>query len=678
MAITDTPELLAPAGSAEALEAALAAGADAVYLGARSLNARHYAENFDDDELFAALRRCRALGVKTHITLNTQVSVKEIKEALTFVGRALEAGADAFIVADLGLADAIKSYYPSAVLHASTQASGQNAFSARTFEKLGFSRMVAPRELSKDDLAALCKNSPIEIEMFVHGALCVSFSGQCLMSSVIGGRSGNRGECAQPCRLPYKCACEYPLSLKDLSLAGHITDILGLGVASLKIEGRMKSADYVYGVTSLYRKLLDERRNATADEIAHLAAIFSRSGFTDGYFTKKVGTSMLGVRTEAQKHDSASLPKLKFEKRRLPIEIKGDFSRFPATVTASAARGVEKYVAKAVFDGEKTDGINPLGEERLVSSLEKCGDTLFKVDKINVAGGDGGAIKVSDVNALRREALRKLENELAHVDKPVCTGELPMTSGSRAAPIKTASFMFADAVTPRALDYFDRIFVPLGEYEKLKFKDKKIGIALPPICFDGEREALLRRVRKARDDGCVSVLATSLWQVDLLAGFEMFGDLRLNVNNAFAASVLSRLGAARIIASPEVSLNRAASFGTATSAVIYGRLPLMTTEKCVIRDALGISGKNCVHCDNDRIVKLSDRTGAEFIVCREEPHRNVIFNSVPVWNCDKADEYEKLSLGAHFIFTDESAADVDKIINTAKEKKPAQGKFKRI
>jgi len=678
MARTEAPELLAPAGSADALEAALAAGADAVYLGARSLNARHFAENFGDDEIFAVLRRCRVLGVKTHITLNTQVSANEIKDALVFVGKALEAGADAFIVADLGLAAAIKSYYPSAVLHASTQASGQNAFSARAFEKLGFSRMVAPRELSKNDIFDLCKNSPIEIEMFVHGALCVSFSGQCLMSSVIGGRSGNRGECAQPCRLPYKCACEYPLSLKDLSLASHITEILDSGVASLKIEGRMKSADYVYGVTSLYRKLLDERRNATTDEAAHLAEIFSRSGFTDGYFTKKVGTSMLGVRTESQKRTTASIDKPKFEKRRLPIEICGDFSRFPATVTAKTARDGEEYTGVAVFDGEKTDGIGTLGEDRLIASLEKCGDTPFKVDKINVVVGDGGAIRISDVNALRREAMSKLEEKIAYVDNPKCTGEMPPVEKSRTAPIRTAYFLNADSVTTHALEFFDRIFLPLVEYEKAGFADRKIGIALPPISFDSECDAVVRRVEKARANGCASALATSLWQFEILDGLEIFGDMRLNTNNAYSASVLSHLGASRIVASPEVSLGRAASFGTPTSAVMYGRLPLMTTEKCVIRDALGLDGKNCSYCDSHRSYKLRDRTGAEFTVCREAPHRNVIFNSVPVWMCDKADEYEKMSLGAHFIFTDESAADVDRIINQAKEKMPASGKFKRI
>ncbi|MBO4428628.1 MAG: DUF3656 domain-containing protein, partial [Clostridia bacterium] len=386
----------------------------------------------------------------------------------------------------------------------------------------------------------------------------------------------------------------------------------------------------------------------------------------------------LGVRTDEQKRGTAALEKVKYEKRRLPAAIYGDFSRVPATVSAIAVRGGEKYTGTAVFGGENADGLPPLSKERVVSSLLKCGDTPFEIINADASIGDGAAIRISDVNALRREALEKLEDALAHVDAPVRTGETPHLTERRSAPIKTAYFTYADRLTPTALEYFDAVFLPLSEYEKLGSADKKIGIALPPVSFDGEREEIISRVKKARERGCEKALATSLWQFEILDGFEIFGDMRLNANNAQSADAIASLGASRVIASPEIGLARAASFKTATSAVAYGRLPLMTMQKCVIRDVVGIKSGDCSYCDAHAFTVLTDRTGAEFPVCREEGHRNVIYNSVPVWMCDKADEYERSSLGAHFVFTDESAAKVDRIIKTAKEKKPFAGKFKRI
>ena len=236
------PELLSPAGSPESLKAAVAGGADAVYFGAKSFSARSFAENFDDDAVKNAVRYCRALGVKTYMTVNVQLCDRELRDAAETIFRAWRYGVDAFIVADIGLASYVHTVCPEIELHASTQATGLNVLSADELKKIGFSRMVAPREISKRDLEILVKNSPIETELFIHGAICVSCSGQCLMSSVIGGRSGNRGECAQPCRLPYG-KNGYALSLKDMCLAEHRTELSEMGVASLKIEGRMTATD---------------------------------------------------------------------------------------------------------------------------------------------------------------------------------------------------------------------------------------------------------------------------------------------------------------------------------------------------------------------------------------------------------------------------------------------------
>ena len=296
------PELLAPAGSPEALAAAISAGADAVYLGSTQFGARSFAKNFDRPALKQAVEDAHAKGVRIYLTVNTLITDRMMRAAMDLVSYAYEVGVDALIVADWGLAKLCRENYPDFPIHASTQCSGHNADAAKWLADRGFSIMVAARELSADNLRKLIKDSPIPIEVFVHGALCVSASGQCLFSSLVGGRSGNRGECAQPCRMQYNN--KTPLSLKDLSLATHIPELIEMGVASLKIEGRMKSPDYVYRVVSIYRRLLDERRAATPAEMKALEEVFSRQGFTDGYFQGNTD-GMNGVRSEADKSATA-------------------------------------------------------------------------------------------------------------------------------------------------------------------------------------------------------------------------------------------------------------------------------------------------------------------------------------------------------------------------------------
>ena len=321
------PELLSPAGSHKALAAALDAGADAVYFGGSAFNARINAANFDEGAIVAAIAECHANGARAYITVNTQLYDRELLPALKYAAFLYESGADALIAADPGFVSLVKQHIPDFALHASTQMTAHSTSAARLLSSLGFSRMVCARELSEAQLRRLCAESPLEIEVFVHGAYCVSVSGQCEFSAMIGKRSGNRGLCAQPCRMAYNG--RYPLSLKDLCLAPHITKLIDMGAASLKIEGRMKPPGYVYGVTSIYRRLLDERRDANDEEMTELAALFSRSGFTDGYFTGKVNRSMLGIRSEEDKENSreakealkrvsVSREPLKSEKRSAP------------------------------------------------------------------------------------------------------------------------------------------------------------------------------------------------------------------------------------------------------------------------------------------------------------------------------------------------------------------------
>ena len=299
------PELLCPVGGADTLQAALLGGADAVYFGGTDFNARMNAKNFTRDEIIRAISKCHEKGVRVYVTLNTLLTDRILPEALDFVGFLYEANCDGLILADLGFSSLLKDNFPGMELHGSTQMSGHSVGAAEFLKERGFSRMVLAREMDRDNIAALCKESPIETELFVHGAICASASGQCLMSSMIGDRSGNRGECAQPCRLPYNGG-KYPISFRDLSLAKHIPELLELSVSSLKIEGRMKSPEYVYTVARTWRTLLDEERSATDKEMSYLAGVFSRSGFTDGYFTKRLDSAMLGTRTEQDKAQTAN------------------------------------------------------------------------------------------------------------------------------------------------------------------------------------------------------------------------------------------------------------------------------------------------------------------------------------------------------------------------------------
>ncbi|MBQ4317036.1 MAG: U32 family peptidase [Clostridia bacterium] len=299
--MANKPKLLSPAGSMQALKSAISSGADEVYLGGSDFNARINATNFDRNALIKAGEICRNANVSLNITLNTLIYDKEFKSVLEYVSfLADKVMPDSLIIQDLGLAVTLRREFPQLALHASTQMRIHSYLDAEYLKSLGFTRAVLARELPKEDIASFVKTG-LETEIFVHGAICVSESGGCLMSSVIGSRSGNRGECAQPCRLPYRHENKYPLSLKDMCLASHIKEISDIGVTALKIEGRMKSPEYVGAVTSVYRKLIDENRNATGEEIKYLANIFSRSGFTDGYFVSKIDKSMFGIRREDDK-----------------------------------------------------------------------------------------------------------------------------------------------------------------------------------------------------------------------------------------------------------------------------------------------------------------------------------------------------------------------------------------
>lgn len=680
------PEILSPAGDPEALYAAAEAGADAVYFGTELFNARMNAGNFTDGETERAVSYCRRLGIKTYVTLNTQLYGTEVYEAAKTAARLYDMGVDAFITADLGLARVLSSVYPEAELHASTQMTGQNAKSAEVLKRAGFTRMVAPRELSLCDIRALCKASPIEIEIFIHGALCVSASGQCLLSSVIGGRSGNRGQCAQPCRLPYSCAKGqgYPLSLKDLCLAGHMAELVEAGAASFKIEGRMKSADYVYNVTKIYRRLLDEKRNATDEETAELARLFSRSGFTDGYFTGRIDSSMLGIRTESDKRATSEGAAYRAaNSRKLPIGIKAEFfADRPPVIFGEVTRGGEKIAVTATGTDAPTGDYPAISPERIRENLSKLGATLYRAENIALCGEENAHFPLSAVNALRRALCEEADRILTGSRAPISQREPKIAdkpAKAAVSPGNTAYFARAEGITETAKRYFSRIYVPLMQYIKLGDPAKNIGIAMPPVAFPHETDAVLAAMGKAAKMGCRYALITNLWQAEnaKTLGFELCGDMRLGICNDESAAFVSDMDFDAVIISSEA--RGIPKSEIPRGVIIYGALPVMTLEKCAIREVCGAKLppiSSCRYCETHAFTYLCDRTKAKFPMTREFSHRNVVFNSVPVWMADK-----KRGLDCefcHFIFTCESAAEVDKIIRKAENGEACDGKFCRL
>ncbi len=343
------PELLSPCGSLEAVSAAIEGGADAVYFGGTMLNARMNAKNLGRDELFSAVSACHAAGVKAYVTVNTQVYDRELKSALEYIGFLKGIGTDALIIADLGLASLVKKYFPELELHASTQMTVHSTAGANLLYEKGFKRVVLARESSIGNISSVVKGTNAEIELFAHGAICVSCSGQCLMSAMLGGRSGNRGECAQPCRMSYNGG--YPISLKDMCLAEHIPELIASGVSSLKLEGRMKSPSYVYGVTKIYRRLLDGRRAASREEITELARLFSRGGFTDGYYVGKIGNEMLGTRSgkDIAESRSGSSYHAALQKRELSPTEHSQSIKIPEKLDFPLKRNAEKPINTARF-----------------------------------------------------------------------------------------------------------------------------------------------------------------------------------------------------------------------------------------------------------------------------------------------------------------------------------------
>lgn len=690
---TALPELLSPAGTMECFYAAVEAGADAVYVGGELFSARAFAGNFSREELSRAVVYAHAYGVKLYVAVNTLLFDGELPEALDYVGYLDEIGVDAVIVADMGLAAAIALQYPRLPMHASTQASVHDSTAASAAAALGFSRVVPARELSRENIAALVEETPTEIEVFLHGALCVCHSGQCLFSSLVGGRSGNRGACAQPCRLPYREG--YALSLKDLCLADYIPDLIELGVASLKIEGRMKSASYVYGVTRIYRRLLDERRAATAEEKATLARLFSRSGFTDGYFVSSLGKEMLGVRSQKDKDESRTIEERPFSPK--PIQIEAE-AVLEAGRPASLSLRYGAISVTATGEAPEAAKAAALTEEDVAARLMKLGATPFALEKENLklTLEEGLFLPVSAQNALRRDAAALLCAALASQREKNGAARHRAFEGGEAHAISTGASEKEEAAlspalifekTPRLLaspsldlpkgralktallynaalldkvDFsdFDTVFLPLLRYFEAKTAPN--GVALPPVLPDSERKEAKRLLIKAKEKGAKFALCGGLGTALLAAevGLAVVGDFRLNVTNSYSAAAYKAMGFSAFLLSPELSAEKIRALGEG-GAIVYGRIPLMITERCFTKDIA-----SCSLCDR---AALHDRMDVAFPLMREYGHRTLIFNSLPTYMGDKRALLSRLGLVLeHFIFSTETPKEARTVLEAYK------------
>ena len=674
-------EILAPAGGFPQVEAAVRCGADAVYLGAKVLNARRNAANFDDLSLEETVRYCHERDVSVHLTLNTMMYDSEIRQAVEVIEQACRADVDAVIVQDFGVVKLLRSICPELPLHASTQMAVHNLEGALQMQEMGFQRVVLAREMSAKEIRRVVEGCDIETEIFVHGALCMSVSGQCYLSSMIGERSGNRGLCAQPCRLPHKVGVpgkpageNYALSLKDLSYISRMEELKALGVNSLKIEGRMKRPEYVAAAVTA---CVDAREGRQPD-LDRLRAVFSRSGFTDSYLDTKLGSHMFGIR---QKEDVVSAQGVlgelaslyRKEAQRVPVVF--DFALKdgqPASLTCSDRNGHSVTVKGDVPE----KAINrPTDAASVEKSLQKTGSTPYLAEKIVCDMDDGLILPVSALNAMRREALENLglERQIRHfykireIEEPI--DQFPKLLMLR-HPTLRGRFHSISQLTQDMVDELEMVTLPLADVfnsfnnSMLKSCDiTKFAVEIPRVIFHNAPE-IAKMLEKVREFGVTKAVCNNIGAVYMAkkAGLTPIGGWALNIGNSLAMKQYAELGVQETDVSFELSVNRIRTLGDMLpyGAVTYGHLPLMIFRNCPVKNAMG-----CAKCGK-KFRTMTDRKGVDFFVDCENGVSQM-FNGVPIYLADKAGDFIGISWQTLY-FTKESPDQVRGIIEAYRKK----------
>ena len=660
-------ELLSPAGSPEGVIAAVQNGADAVYMGMGAFNARRGAKNFTDEEFVKAVRYCHVRGCKVYVTLNTLVNDREMRDAVAAAKLASDAGADALIVQDLGMSYAIHCALPDIPLHASTQMSLHNLAGVEAAAEMGITRAVLARELSFEQIRFITKNASIETEVFVHGALCFCHSGQCYMSALIGRRSGNRGLCAQPCRLQYSLGGrmdDHPLSLKDNCLVDQIRRLEEAGVASLKIEGRMKRPEYTGIVTGVYAKAIREQRNPDKEEMELLEKTFSRQGFTQGYF---IGDKldMFGVRSEPD----MDADKIFATARKQYAE--GEMRRVPVHFYTVLEKG--EHIKAIAFDddGHKAIATGPvperakrqgLTEQYLTEQMFKTGGTPYNCIENKAKAEPGLYLPASEINELRRKLIAQLsaEREKAPERRTLRIPAPPVNVPAISDPARIYQVRTAEQLTPELAELKpDYIYFPAMElaenFDPLRpFIDNgaRPVAVMPRVITDDQSREVYAALEKLFDYGVNEALTGNLGHVFIArqAGMKVRGDFGLNAFNSYTLRVLQDAGFISATASFELRLAqiKAMAKPVDTELIIYGRLPLMVSDQCIIRQSAG-------RCNCQTPGQLSDRMGSVFPVVKEFGCRNVIYNAHKLYLADKRDDLYALGLwGLRMLFTTES------------------------
>ena len=677
-------EILAPVGSEEMLRAAVFSGADAVYLGFSGFNARTGAGNFDADSLQEAVRFCHARGVAVHVALNTTVYGTELPALEQAIRAVAASGADAVICQDLAVATLIGKIAPQLPRHGSTQMSVHTLQGALELKELGFTRVVLARELSLPEVEHITKHCGIETECFIHGALCMSVSGQCYMSAFLGGRSGNRGSCAGPCRLPFEANALpegkpgrlHHLSLKDNSAIDKLDKLQALGVASAKIEGRLRTPEYVAAAVSA---CLAGREGRAYDRDL-LKNAFSRSGFTSGYLDGKIDGTMFGVRSEADAElTKKTLPMLRElyrrERSRVPVQMKLEIEEGGEKLTVTDADGNKAF---AYGDAEpqpaRTDPT-----ESLNRSLTKTGGTPFTAEKITVEM-EGGPwfIPGSAVNELRREALDALLKKREVLRPWPTTEEHVAALPQRTLPPRRtlrARFERWEQVPERALDGVEYLILPIAQADRVPREWRaKTLLELPRVMFGALEQDTARRIAATQDAGFAGYEVSNIAHLRLCRGLPMTGGFGLNITNNVAAQFYAEQGLSSLLILPEVKDSDIASIvptrngkPVPTGVMIYGHMPLMLTRACPLQNI-----HDCAHCNKTGV--LTDRKAKKFPV-RCGLGVRTIYNPVPIYMGDKPGALA-VDYGVAY-FTLESREEAAQILDSIRTHAPFEGDFTR-
>ncbi len=660
-------EILAPAGGKESLLAALRCGADAVYLGARSFSARSGAENFNQEELSEAAKECRLRGVKLYLALNTMVFDSELDGIRELIKQGAVCAVDAMIVQDLGVASLVREICPDMPLHGSTQMSVHTPAGALFLQRMGFKRVILARELSKNELREIIEACQIETEVFVHGALCMSVSGQCTMSAVAGRRSGNRGQCAQPCRLPFspnKGENRYCLSLRDLSLTEEIAELAELCVTSVKIEGRLKRPEYVAAAVSA----CVSARNGTLQpaELDRLRAVFSRAGFTKGYYENRRGAEMFGVRGKEDVTAASGVLKelarlYDREPQRVPVTFYyTQREGVPLTLEAEDDRGNRVKAVGAVPERALNA---PTDRERAVAALAKLGGTPFRLQDTVTDMDETLIAGASQLNALRRECVELLTaRRFTLSPKPAGEGTIPAAPHiAPPSPALRARLRRYEQLPHDMADAFAFISLPLDELWTHRdalapLRDKLI--AEPPRAMFGQERETERLLLDLREWGVTRLYAGNLAHLELgrRLGMAVHGGYSLNIANSAALDLLEREGVRDTELSFEPALDRILKLrgGLERGIIGYGRLPVMLTRCCPLQ----ISGKHCAVCKKKGGI-MFDRLGNRFwVVCAGEASE--VFNCRILYLADRLPELRGLDF-ITLMFLDETADEVRSI-----------------